>query len=169
MLGLKTLLGCDMGIFQQAVATLIAEYPDMTIGVVERVLLVRGDCKSKEIPKILKVIKPATDENLAVIASSDLGPGKYRVLRTLPVSIGEATVTEKVTELEKGDEIEIVETGIYKGAPRGRYLQGWVSFRALPTKDAKDSTPSLKLIHPNQTAYSTLLENFPQLRKVPKL
>ena len=56
-----------------------------------------------------------------------------------------------------------------EGAPRGRYLQGWVSFRALPTKDAKDSTPSLKLIHPNQTAYSTLLENFPQLRKVPKL
>ena len=86
---------------------MLETYPDMTLGIIDRILALRADIKGKESAKLLRACKEHVDSCAAGMATvQDSLPGPYIVVaKEAKVRAALATSSELVTMLAKGDEV----------------------------------------------------------------
>ena len=159
------LMQCEVQQMPTVLTTMLEDAPDLSLGIVDRVLTVRGDLKSKERTKILKLCNTVIEESEAKTEDVDAeGPGTYRVLKAAAVREFIETSSDKVTTLEKGETIEVLETQINdKGQMRLRYAQGWTSLLS------RDGKVLLRKVVTEETVYTELKQRNKGLKQSPRL
>ena len=135
---LMALFQCEPGNLVTVLTALLQDSPDINLGIVDRVIAVRGDIKSKEKNKLLKACNVAIEASLqgsSAASEDEEGPGTYRALQTAAVREYIEVNSDKVTTLQKGESIEVLETKkLESGQLRLRYAQGWTSLKSTSGK-----------------------------------
>ena len=159
------LMQCEVQQMPTVLTTMLEDAPDLNLGIVDRVLTVRGDLKSKERIKILKACNSVIEDSEAKAPDVDAeGPGTYRVLKAAAVREFIETSSDKVTTLEKGETIDVLETQINdKGQMRLRYAQGWTSLLS------RDGKVLLRKVVTEETVYTELKQRNKGLKQDPRL
>lgn len=139
--------------------------PDINLGIIDRIITVRGDFKPKKRMEILKACNAVIEASEANTEEVDAeGPGTYRVLKAAAVREYMETTSDKVTTLEKGETIEVLETQLNeKGQMRLRYAQGWTS---LTSRDGK---VLLRKVVTEETIFTELKQRNKGLKQAPRL
>eukprot|EP01048_Picozoa_sp_COSAG05_P015536 COSAG05_NODE_1882_length_3906_cov_1.643814_3_plen_168_part_00 len=154
---LLALFQCEPSNLVTMLTALLQDCPDINLGIVDRIITVRGDIKSKEKNKLLKACKAAIETSLkgANTATEDEeGPGTYRALQTAAVREYVEVNSDKVTTLQKGESIEVLETRrLESGQLRLRYAQGWTS---LKSTSGKPLLRKVRSSHQRPTAFACL-------------
>jgi hypothetical protein len=159
------LMQCAAQKMPEVLTTMLEDAPDVGLGIVDRVITVRGDLKSKERMKILKACNGVIEASEATTEEVDAeGPGTYRVLKAAAVREFIETSSDKVTTLEKGETIEVLETQMNdKGQMRLRYAQGWTSLMS------RDGKVLLRKVVTEETIFTELKQRNKGLKQAPRL
>lgn len=149
----------------EVLESILQDSPDFSLGIIDRIITVRGDFKPKRRMEILKACNAVIAESEAKTEEVDPGgPGTYRVLKPAAVREYIETTSDKVTTLEKGETIEVLETQLNdKGQMRLRYAQGWTS---LTSRDGK---VLLRKVVTEETIFTELKQRNKGLKQAPRL